>query len=200
MFPMIPLPSFETERLLLRPLKRSDAKAIYEYSWRDDVGPRAGWAPHQSIKDTKRFIEYALSKPARKQPGVYAVILKAEKRLIGTMEIHSFFEGFKAEIGMVCHPAYQNRGYMHEASKAAMVYAFEFLNLRRLGYSHYPDNKPSERLREKLGFTYEGTLRNFHKRYDGQIVDFVTSSFTDDDYLKHYDSVFEPFKKTLTVK
>ncbi len=197
---MIRLPNIETKRLLLRPLKRSDAKAMYDYAWRDDVGPRAGWAPHQSLKDTKQYIEYALAKPSRNQPGVFAVILKSENRLIGTMELHSMVDDYKAAIGMVCHPAYQQKGYMYEASLATLVYAFEYLKLKRISYSHFPSNTASKKLREKLRFTYEGTLRNYHKRYDGIIFDFVMSSFTSDDYNDQYEEIFRPFKDSLFVK
>ncbi len=194
------LPNIETKRLLLRAIKRSDAKAIFDYSWRDDVGPKAGWMPHHSIQDTKRYIEYAINKPKMHQPGVFSVLLKESKTLIGTIELHGVEKNFKAHIGMVCNPKYQRKGYMYEAAMAVMIYGFETLNLRRISYAHFPNNVASETLRDKLGFTYEGTLRNYYKRYDGNVFDFVMACYTDIDYAKNYTKVFAPFKQTLTFK
>ncbi len=195
---MIPVPSIRTPRLYLRPLQRKDEKDIFDYAKRDDIGPNAGWAPHETITDTRRFIESALSKRDH-QPGPFAVIHRKDDRVIGTVEIHSFKGKHRAEVGMVCHPDYQRHGYMYEATMAVMVYAFEHLSLSRLGYSHFPDNKGSLKLREKLLFTYEGTLRNYFMRYDGKLFDFVVASFTDSDYHAHYREVFIPFKKTIEI-
>ncbi len=39
----------ETERLILREWKDSDAEDLYKYASNPDVGPIAGWPPHQSI-------------------------------------------------------------------------------------------------------------------------------------------------------
>ncbi len=193
------LPNIETTRLLLREIKRSDAKAIFDYSWRDDVGPYAGWMPHTTIKDTKRYIEYALNKPKENQPGVFSVLLKETNTLVGTIELHGYQPNFKAHIGMVCHPKHQQKGYMYEASMAVMIYGFEHLHLRRISYAHFPNNKASEKLRDKLGFTYEGVLRKYYRRYDRTITDFVMSSFTDIDYAKAHSKIFAPFKTTVTI-
>ena len=53
----------ETERLILRGLTEQDAEDLYRYAVDPDVGPRAGWKPHESreeslslIKTTKRSL------------------------------------------------------------------------------------------------------------------------------------------------
>ena len=46
----------ETERLILRPWRESDAEALYKYACDPDVGPRAGWPPHQSVQDSLEVI------------------------------------------------------------------------------------------------------------------------------------------------
>lgn len=38
----------ETERLVLRHWKESDAKSLYEYAKDPAIGPVAGWPPHKS--------------------------------------------------------------------------------------------------------------------------------------------------------
>ena len=37
----------ETERILLRPWRESDAETLFKYASDPEVGPRAGWPPHK---------------------------------------------------------------------------------------------------------------------------------------------------------
>lgn len=189
-------PTIHTKRLILRPLTHLDASSIYEYAKLETVGPQAGWEPHETIKNTEDFINYALRKKEYGQPGVYSIILKKTKAMIGTIEIHSYKEQ-KGAIGFVLNPLYWNQGYITEASKACIVYAMEILELKRLEYCHFTHNKASKRVCEKLGFIYEGTLRNKYLLYDGTVLDDVVYSLTDKDYLKL--KWLNPFKQDIFI-
>ena len=46
----------ETERLILRPWRESDAEALFKYASDPDVGPRAGWPPHKSLEESLEVI------------------------------------------------------------------------------------------------------------------------------------------------
>ena len=48
---------FETERLILRRWENSDAESLFEYAKDPDVGPIAGWPPHQSIDESRDVIK-----------------------------------------------------------------------------------------------------------------------------------------------
>ena len=41
----------ETERLLLRPWRLEDAADMYAYAKNPNVGPNAGWKPHESVEE-----------------------------------------------------------------------------------------------------------------------------------------------------
>ena len=45
----------ETERLLLRPWRESDAEDLYRYASDPNVGPIAGWPVHMSIENMISF-------------------------------------------------------------------------------------------------------------------------------------------------
>ena len=47
----------ETERLILRRWEIGDASDLYEYANDPDVGPIAGWPPHQSIEESREVIK-----------------------------------------------------------------------------------------------------------------------------------------------
>jgi len=50
----------ETERLILRPWKLTDAESLYEYARDPQVGPIAGWPPHRDISESRGVIENVL--------------------------------------------------------------------------------------------------------------------------------------------
>jgi len=45
----------QTERLILRPWKESDAESCYEYAKDPQVGPEAGWPMHTSERSSGKF-------------------------------------------------------------------------------------------------------------------------------------------------
>ena len=51
----------ETDRLLLRPWKESDAEECYRYARDPAVGPVTGWPAHQSLEESRRIIRNVLS-------------------------------------------------------------------------------------------------------------------------------------------
>ena len=53
---MPPKETFQTERLILRRWKDSDAESLYEYARDPEVGPIAGWPAHQSIAESREVI------------------------------------------------------------------------------------------------------------------------------------------------
>lgn len=191
-------PIIHTKRLILRPLKSTDNEAIFDYAQLPNVGPSAGWEPHETIKNTNDFITYALRKREYGQPGVYVITLKDTKEVIGTTEIHSYKEQ-KGAIGFVLHPNHWNNGYTTEAAKALIIYAMEVLELKRLEYCHFPHNIASKRVCEKLGFTFEGILRNKYLLYDGTVLDDVVYSLTDSDYSETNLKWIKPFKEDLFI-
>ena len=52
-----------TERLLLRPWEDSDAVNLYQYAKDPQVGPRAGWPPHESQAQSLEIIQTVLRDP-----------------------------------------------------------------------------------------------------------------------------------------
>ena len=53
--------TLETERLILRRWEESDAEDLYEYARDPEVGPPAGWPPHQSVDESREVIRTVFS-------------------------------------------------------------------------------------------------------------------------------------------
>ena len=64
-----------------------------------------------------------------------------------------------AEHGYGLGRTWWGRGLMTEACRALLRHGFEDLDLEVIYARVDPANRPSVRVVEKLGFTYEGTLR-----------------------------------------
>lgn len=192
------LPHLETERLILREIKRSDARSLFEYAQHPSVGPSAGWEPHKTIDESLEFINYSIKKRDFGQPGTFAIIHKENYKMIGTIEIHSYKE-YKGEIGFVLHPEYWGKGIITEAAKAVIIYGMEILKLKRLTYCHFHENNMSKRVCQKLEFTFEGILRNKYLMYNGELKDDITYSIISDDYFNGLISWVNEFKKVLFI-
>lgn len=76
----------------------------------------------------------------------------------------------KTEMGYWLLPQYWKMGIMKEVLPHIIHYAFDILNLHRIEASVETGNIASKNLLLKLGFKYEGTLKECEWK-NGQIVD-----------------------------
>lgn len=172
--------TIETERLILRNWQLDDLDDFYEYAKNPNVGPIAGWEPHLnkdvSLEVLKSFI---------KNDDRWAIELKENGKVIGALRIYpdeNKGKYYAKDINYVLSDKYWGKGYMTEAVKSVIKYAFEELNIDLLAVFHYPHNIRSRRVIEKCGFQYEGTLKQSSRRYDGKSFDIVHYSILKSDY------------------
>lgn len=178
------LPVLETERLILREIEDRDCFDMHEYACLPNVGITAGWEPHESLGQTKNVIKLFRGKVNYGQLGVFAVVLKKENKMIGTVELHTYTKGFKAELGYTISPYYWGHGYAVEASKALLAWGFDGLELKRIECIVFADNKQSIRVCEKLGLTYECIKKKGYMLYNGYIGDVACYSIIDDEFYE----------------
>ena len=77
----------ETRRLLFRPWADSDAEALFKYASDPDVGPRAGWPPHQTVEESRKIIRDIFS-----NGHTWALVLKETGEPIGCMGYYACCE------------------------------------------------------------------------------------------------------------
>lgn len=93
----------------------------------------------------------------------WAVVEKASDQLIGCAGFHLFEGGPDLELVVHFAREWWGRGLAQEACRAAIQLAWERLRAPRLVCGVHPDNHPSRRLVEALGFTQVGV----HQFEDG---------------------------------
>lgn len=190
------LPVIETKRLILREIRLSDCNDMFEYASLPWFGPMAGWQPHRTVGETKSIIQLFLDKKKYGQLGTFAVILKEENKMIGTLELHTYMRGFKAELGYSINPKYQCKGYATEAAIEAITWGFEDLALARIECSAYSHNFSSQKVCEKLHLTYEGIRKKGYQLYDGSLHDIKCYAITEDEYFSNeYQKFIYELKK-----
>ncbi len=154
------LPALQTERLLLRPVRRSDARDIFAYASDPDVARYVLWEPHKNPADTRSYIRYIQGLYRRGLPGSWAVVLRDSGRVIGTIGFMFYSAAnCSAEVGYSFAKNEWNRGYATEALHAVIVSVFSSLSLNRLEAQHDVRNPASGRVMVKCGMHMEGILR-----------------------------------------
>lgn len=152
-------PILETEHLVLRKLKIEDADSMYIYASNDDVTKYVLWDSHTSPEQTKQFLQFMIDK-YEQENYAWAVTLKDSDEFIGTIDYvmldHNEHIG---EIGYALSHLYWGKGYMSEAAKAILHYGFTELHLERIQARCFAENIGSERVMQKAGMVYEGTIR-----------------------------------------
>lgn len=153
----------ETDRLIIRPIKESDLDAVFEYASNPNVAEYVTFNPHETIKDTERFFEYAKKNYLEGMFEPMGITLKDahDDRVVGTIGLFSRGrKSFTAEFGYALHHKLWGRGIMTEALLAMIEFAFSNLPYHRLQAHCMEGNPASGRVMEKAGMTYEGTFRD----------------------------------------
>lgn len=147
----------ETERLTLRPWNEADAPALHHWARDPEVGPRAGWEPHESVEESARIIREVLAVPES-----YAIVVRGragEDEPVGAIGLKFGAasdlarDASEAELGYWLARPLWGHGYMPEAGRAVLAHAFDDLRLERVWAGHYEGNLQSRRVMEKLGLT-----------------------------------------------
>ena len=192
----------ETERLILDKWTKKDARDLFAYASTPNVGPLAGWKPHETIGESKMrikkiFIPNGIWKITLKD-GVLlsdlggargADIYNSDRsRDSGEGSGAKFKTGvaigsigfepdnrrpeIKArELGYSLAEDYWGLGLMTEAGRAVIDYGFSAMDLQVISIETAPDNERSQRVIEKLGFKFEGCLRDSYLTIDDKVRD-----------------------------
>lgn len=174
-----------TERLLLRAWKETDAEDLYQYARDPDVGPAAGWPVHTGVDNSRDIIRTVLTAPE-----TYAVCLKENGRAIGSIGLKMgdstdlTEERDECELGYWLGKPFWGQGIIPEAGRELLRYAFEELGMQKVWCGWYVGNEKSRRAQEKLGFTYQFTKEGVELSLLGEVRDEHVSCLTKEDWLK----------------
>lgn len=165
--------TLRTERLELSIPTAADVDAITTAAQDPEV-PRWTTLPSPyERRHAEEFVEKAAAWWDEETELTWGV--RRESRWIGMVGLHRVDKGGSAEIGFWMDAAARGHGYLTEAATAVVDFGFaEPLGLARIQWRAIVGNAASARVAQKLGFRYEGILRQGlsdpRGRYDGWIA------------------------------
>ncbi len=164
--------TIETERLLLRAFRPSDAPAVYR-NWTsdDEVTKFLRWPTHTELSVTERLIDDWAEQSRKLDFYQWAIELKELGEPIGTISVVDRDESLDiVHIGYCIGRRWWHKGITSEAFHAIIPFLFDEVGVNRIETQHDPNNPHSGDVMKKCGLQYEGTLRQADRSNQG-IVD-----------------------------
>lgn len=171
----------ETERLILRRWKMQDMSAFLRFAADPSVMMAAGARPVLSPEEANSALRRCAD-----DPYIFAIVLKETGEVMGKIRYQKDYRRpyiNSVSVGYELARAFWGNGYMTEALRSMVRYAFDVLQMDVIGISHFTENHRSRRVIEKAGFIREGVIPYAFYRFDGRIFDEVTYSITREEYL-----------------
>lgn len=161
----------QTERLKLCQTSINDAPALFSY-WSDpEVTKFMNIAPFHQVDQAVEMIHYLTQLASERKAIRYSIFLKKTEQIIGSCGFNYFdYEHDRAEIAYDLGKDFWGHGFAAEAVRALLHHGFHDLNLNRIEAKVEPQNRNSVKLLSKLGFFFEGTLRQYEKS-KGNFID-----------------------------
>lgn len=138
----------------------------------DRLQPWMCWAQHApTLEETSIFVRQMIAESELGQQFHLCIFLKNSTTLIGSIGYRTIDWSVPlVEIGYWIHKDYTRVGYATEAANALTQYAIEVFKAHRVEIRCEQENRASQRVAEKLGFTKEMISRNFARSADGSNV------------------------------
>ncbi|MEA2443787.1 MAG: hypothetical protein QOJ12_1079 [Thermoleophilales bacterium] len=157
----------EGPRLALRPPRPDDADALYELGRDPDVVRYFSWGPYRERAEAEDFIDRVV----RERPHEFFIVDPADDdRPIGVTGLSELSErDRRAVVGTWLGRPHWGTGANAESKALILHFAFRELGLQRVSAYAHPDNARSLAALEKIGFTREGVLRNWHVHGDERL-------------------------------
>jgi len=146
-----------TKRLTLRPPLEVDADDIFSGISNPGVARNLSELPHPYLPE--HACQWIARKSKENSNGVFTI---HREKLIGVVEVSQRTIGEPPVLGYWLAQPYWGRGYMKEASRAAIAHAFRASGTDTIRSSALTDNEGSLRVMDYLGFTPVGEATLFN--------------------------------------
>jgi RimJ/RimL family protein N-acetyltransferase len=171
-----PDPPLADEHVRLRPGCEADVRPAFEAT-QDPLILRFTRVPPDQTEDELR--QFLCGGEALCAAGTVLSLVIADAStdaFLGTIALMRFsWPDRRGEIGYWVAPSARGRGVATRAVRLLSRWALGDLGLARLALHVHPDNRTSQTVAERAGFTREGVLRSWEERH-GERVDTVVFS------------------------
>ena len=152
---------FETDRLLLRSLKKSDALLILQLNSDPAVMKYIGEID-TSLENAQAYVDLRVDGYADKKGlGIFVAELKNDSTPIGWFCLKQLDDTEEIEIGYRLLKEYWGNGYATEGAQVLLDAGFTNLNLSEIVGVTLPENIASQVVLKKIGLQYVGLARYY---------------------------------------
>jgi ribosomal-protein-alanine N-acetyltransferase len=143
-----------TKRLNLRELRPEDWREISFLRSDPEVNEFVKRKPARTKEEALKFIKKINDNFGTKGYYYWCITLPPSNQIIGTICLWKFSkDGAIAELGYDLHPSYHKKGFMDEAMKSVVNYAFHHLLVENIEAFTHVQNIASRKLLERNSFT-----------------------------------------------
>lgn len=180
-------PILESERLIFRAYKKSDASSILKIRFDKRVLKYMDTITPETLEDTENKIAEIEELFKSKKGIAWVIVEKKSNKLIGDFSfwrldrLHN-----RGEIGYVLNPEFWGMGYMTETMNALIDFAFTKLKLHSIEANVNPENENSKRLLVSFGFKLEAHFRENYF-FEGKYLDSLIYSLLQSDLKSNRD-------------
>jgi ribosomal-protein-serine acetyltransferase len=164
----------ETPRLLLLPIDSTDSSDVWSAveASRRELEPWLPWVPFNiDLESSLRYCDASALDWDNARACRLVVRERATRRLVGVVGLESFAHLHQStELGYWLRSDATRRGYMTEAARATVTWAFHKLLAHRVRVAASTENHGSLAVIRRLGFRFEGIARQA-ERVSGRWLD-----------------------------
>ena len=176
-------PTIETELLLLRPFRPSDAQVVQSLAGEREIADTTMNIPHPYENGmAEEWIAGHESAYTDGKAVTFAMVRREDGGLVGAIGLIIDRGCDKGELGYWVGKPFWNCGYATEAARALLAFGFDKLRLNRIHATHLARNPSSGRVMQKVGMLLEGTARQDTMKW-GKYEDLVSYAILREDWL-----------------
>ncbi len=162
-------PVLRTKRLLLREIMPSDIDMVFK-GLSDPAVIKHFGVSFLTLEATQEQMDWYASMIKNDSGRCWAICSLDNQVFYGVCTLNFWKkEHRKAETGYWIFPEFWGNGYVPEAMQAVVEFGFTKMNLHRISAEAEDDNAGSISVLKKLGFVYEGTMRECEIK-DGRYI------------------------------
>lgn len=177
----------ESNQLLIRESAFEDCNLFAEWENNPEV------ARYFSIDEERCYPEiveeYILRKATGQTHLQFTIVYKEKKQPIGRIWISRLdrhADSLDITRIYIGEDAYRGKGHGEASLKLLLEYCFKNLHMERVTLDHFSGNQRASNLYQKLGFQYEGILRNACKK-DGRYYDLHAMAMLRAEYFTRHN-------------
>ncbi len=183
--------AIETQRLLLRDMRASDADDLYEYASDEETARYMMWPTYTNKRQAEQYTASLAAQYGSDALPYWAIEWKESGKMIGGISLADYdAANLSISFGYTINRAFWNRGITTEALGVVIDFAFSKFDIERIESRHVKENAASGRVMLKCGLQFEGILRK-KRMQKGELVDLAFYSILREEWAaaKQADAV-----------